>query len=527
MRKGAVVAAFAAAAVVRAGASGDGARWWEHVRALASDASEGRGTGSPGYRRAADGVEAVLRRAAVEPAGTNGYEQPVRLRSRRIREERSSVDLVRSGGVERLAFGDDVVVSARNEGARAVEAPVVFVGFGVSAPEQGHDDFAGLDLRGKLALFLSGSPPGLSAEISAHAQSSAVRWKALRAAGAVGEIAVSNPRHMESPWERRARTRSIPSMHLADPALDELAGEKLAFSVNPARAEKFFAGAPRKFAEIVALAEAGKPLPRFPLAVSVRARLEEVSEDVDSFNVAGVIRGSDPALSKEYVVLSAHLDHLGIGPAIAGDTIYNGAMDNASGCAALLDFAETLRESRTRLRRSVLLLFVTAEEKGLLGSRWFALHPTVPPDAMVADLNIDMFLPLFPLRLVTVLGLDESDLGDDVRAAAGPLGIAVQRDPEPERHVFIRSDQYNFVREGIPAVMVDVAAPAGSPEAAVLKRWSAERYHAPSDDAGQPVDLGAAAAYEKLMFAVARRVANRDSRPRWKAESFFRRFARR
>jgi Zn-dependent M28 family amino/carboxypeptidase len=255
--------------------------------------------------------------------------------------------------------------------------------------------------------------------------------------------------------------------------------------------------------------------------------VREEKGDVESFNVAGIIRGSDPALSKEYVVLSAHLDHLGVGPAVAGDRIYNGAMDNASGCAALLDFAETQHAARVRLRRSVLLVFVTAEEKGLLGSRWFAVHPTVPPDSMVADLNIDMFLPLFPLRLVTVLGLDESDLGDDVRAAAGPLGIAVQRDPEPERHVFIRSDQYNFVREGIPAVMVDVAAPSGTPEAAALKKWLFDRYHAPSDDPDQPVNLPAAAAYENLMFGVARRVADRDQRPRWKPESFFRQYARR
>ena len=516
-----------AAATVGATSPPEGARWWAHVRALASDAFEGRGTGSPGYRKAADYVEAALRRSGVEPAGTNGYEQPVRLRSRRVLEKESSVALVRSGKAEPLTFGDDVIVRARNEAVAEVDAPVVFIGYGVSAPEQGHDDLAGVDLKGKLAMFLSGSPPGLSSEISAHAQSSAVRWKALRAAGAVGEISVPNPRHMESPWERWARSRVLPSMSLADPALDELAGQRLGLAVNPARAEKFFTGAPHTFAEVVDLAEAGKPLPRFALPVSLRASVHEETGDVESFNVAGVIRGSDPALSKEYVVLSAHLDHLGVGPPVGGDAVYNGAMDNASGCAALLDFAETQHAARAPLRRSVLLVFVTGEEKGLLGSRWFAVHPTVPSDSMVADLNIDMFLPLFPLRLVTVLGLDESDLGDDVRSAAKPLGIDVQRDPEPERHVFIRSDQYNFVREGIPSVMVDVAAPPGTAEAAALKRWLFDRYHSPSDDPDQPVNLPAAAAYEKLLFGVARRVADRDQRPRWKPESFFRQYARR
>jgi Zn-dependent M28 family amino/carboxypeptidase len=516
-----------AAATLGAASAPDGSRWWAHVRALASDAFEGRGTGSAGYRKAAEYVEAALRRAGVEPAGTNGYEQPVRLVSRRVLEKESTVSLVRDGKTEPLAFGDDVVVRAPHEASAEVDAPVVFVGYGVSAPEQGHDDLAGIDLQGKLAMFIAGSPPGLSSEISAHAQSSAVRWKALRAAGAVGEISVPNPRHMESPWERRARARVLPSMSLADPSMDELAGQRLGVGVNPARAEKFFAGAPHTFAEIVDLAEAGKPLPRFALPVSFKASIRMETADVESFNVAGVIRGGDPVLSKEYVVLSAHLDHLGVGPAVAGDTIYNGAMDNASGCAALLDFAETQHAAKGRLRRSVLLVFVTAEEKGLLGSRWFAVHPTVPADSMVADLNIDMFLPLFPLRLVTVLGLDESDLGNDVQTAARPLGIAVQRDPEPERHVFIRSDQYNFVREGIPSVMVDVAAPPGTPEAATLKRWLFDRYHAPSDDPDQPVNLSAAAAYEKLMFGVARLVADRDERPHWKPESFFRQYARR
>jgi len=504
----------------------EGSRWWSHVRELASDAMEGRGTGSPGYRRAADAVEDVLSRSGVAPAGPSGYEQRVPLVSRRLLEDRSRLEIVRGSTEEALAFGDDAVVGMRTDPAPEVAAPIVFVGWGVSAPEQGYDDLKGLDLHGKVAMYLSGSPPGLASELSAHAQSSGVRWKALRSAGAVGQISIANPRRMESPWERHARARSIPSMSLADPELDELAGERLALSVNPARAQKFFQGSPHTFDEIVEDAEQGRPLPRFPLAARIRATLREETSKLDSFNVAGVIRGSDPKLSGEYVVLSAHLDHLGIGPAIAGDSVYNGAMDNASGCAALLDFAETVKETRMPLRRSVLLLFVTGEEKGLLGSRWYALHPTVPRPDIVADVNIDMFLPLFPLRLVTVLGLDESDVGDAVRESARNLGIAVQRDPQPERHVFIRSDQYNFVREGVPSVMVDVAAPPGSPEAAALTRWLAERYHAPSDDTDQPVDLGSAAAYERLMFGVVRAIANGDARPGWKPTSFFRRFAR-
>ncbi|HET7452982.1 MAG TPA: M28 family peptidase [Thermoanaerobaculia bacterium] len=510
----------------RAAAPGDGERWWSHVRYLASDALQGRDTGSPGYREAAAYVEKTLRAAGVRPAGTAGYEQPIRFRSRRVVEERSHVALRRGGEEEPLAFGDDVVAGARAEGG-PVDAPVVFVGWGVSAPEEGHDDLAGLDLRGKIAMFISGSPPELSPEVSAHAGSSGERWKALRAAGAVGEISVANPKKMESPWARRALSRKKPAMELADPALDDLVGERISLSVNPASADKFFEGSPHPFAEIVELATAKKTLPRFALPVTLHADVAIESTDVESFNVVGVLPGSDPRLAKEYVALSAHLDHVGVGAPIAGDSIYNGAMDNASGCAALLDFAQELHERGERPRRSILWVFVTGEEKGLLGSRWFGRHPTVPIHAIVADLNIDMFLPLFPLKLVTVLGLEESTLGDVIRRVAAEQGIAVQRDPEPDRHVFVRSDQYNFVREGVPAIMVDVAAPPGTPEAATLKRWLAERYHAPSDDDRQPIDLASAASYERLLFGVARAVADGDARPEWKPDSYFRRFASR
>jgi hypothetical protein len=210
----------------------------------------------------------------------------------------------------------------------------------------------------------------------------------------------------------------------------------------------------------VDLAEARKPLPRFALPVSVRANLREEMADVESFNVAGIIRGSDPSLSKEYVVLSAHLDHLGIGPAVAGDTIYNGAMDNASGCAALLDFAEWQHASGVHLRRSMLLVFVTAEEKGLLGSRWFAVHPTVPSDSMVADLNIDMFLPLFPLRLVRSRARRIRSRRRRPRRRGGLWALRCSA-TRSRSGTSSSGREYSFRARGIPSVMVDVAAPRG------------------------------------------------------------------
>jgi Zn-dependent M28 family amino/carboxypeptidase len=224
-------------------------------------------------------------------------------------------------------------------------------------------------------------------------------------------------------------------------------------------------------------------------------------------------------------VVSAHLDHLGIGGAVNGDTIYNGAMDNASGIAAILEVAASLHHSAAKPARSILFLAVTAEEKGLLGSHYFAARPTVPRANIVADVNTDMFLPLFPMKMLMVLGLDESDLGNDVRASARAVGITVQADPEPQRNRFVRSDQYSFIRAGVPSLAMKVGYNENTPEAAIAAKWTAERYHAPSDDLNQPIDRSAAGKYVEVVRDLAVRIANRTDRPKWNDASFFKRFA--
>jgi Zn-dependent M28 family amino/carboxypeptidase len=251
-------------------------------------------------------------------------------------------------------------------------------------------------------------------------------------------------------------------------------------------------------------------------------------DTVISHNVAGVIGGVDPSRRDQYVVVSAHLDHVGIGEAVGAhpeDRIYNGAMDNASGVAALLEVASWLGQSGAKPARSLVLVAVTGEEKGELGSRYFGAHPTMRRGTLIANVNIDMFLPLFPLKTLMVLGLNESDLGSDIRATASALGVAVQADPEPHRNRFVRSDQYSFVKLGIPALAMKVGYEAGSPEAEIAARWTAERYHAPSDDLAQPIDQGAAQKYIDIVRDLVIRIANRRDRPRWSESSFFKRFA--
>jgi hypothetical protein len=503
-----------------------GQRWWSHTAFLADDKLEGRNTGSEGYRKAAAYVRGEFERAGLRPAGTDGYFQPVKFNSREIVEPESSLELVRDGKAEPLTLGEDGFISLRVDPAKSVEAPLVFAGYGLTVPEMKYDDFAGLDLRGKIVAYVSGGPSSIPGPLSSHYQSAAERGKFLARVGVLGSCVIANPAAMDVPWPRVALSRFQPSMSLDYADLDESFGQKLGVGINPVHLDKWLAGSGHSAEEILALAKERKELPRFPLAAELRARVEVKRSKVESPNVIAVLPGSDPQLKGEYVVLSAHLDHLGIGEPINGDRIYNGAMDDASGVATLLDIAEQLHADKAKLRRSLLFLVVAGEEKGLLGSKYFAAHPTVRPEQMVADLNVDMFLPLFPLRILTVFGLEESDLGKQVRAVAGPMGIRIQADQEPQRNVFIRSDQYNFIRRGVPSLMLKVGYDKGSPEEAAGKQWLKERYHAPLDDLQQPVDLKAAADFNTIVLRLVEAVANQDGRPEWNNDSFFRRFAK-
>src|SRR5260370_11644897 len=469
----------------------DGKSWWDYVKVLAADDMEGRETGSPGLAKAADYTVKQAQKDGLQPAGSDGFYQPVKLRSKKIDESQSSLALVRNGQEESLELGEDVMFSTRVDLAPVVDAPLMFVGYGLKVPESQHDDVAGLDLKGKGAVIFSGSTSDMSAALAAHYQSMAQRKKALLAAGALGYISIPNPASMDIPWSRATLARKRPSMSLADVTLDDAAGIKFAATFNPAHAQKLFEGSGHSFEEIAALGKDRKPLPTFPLTVSIKARTKVIVTEVNSANVVARYTGSDPKLKDQYVVLSAHMDHLGSGETINGDRIYNGAMDNGSGSALLLDLAAAMSQQKVKTRRSILFVWVTAEEKGLLGSRYFAAKPTAPVKSLVADINTDMFLPIFPLKLLTVYGLSESDLGDAALRAERKEGVGAQPDPEPLRNLFVRSDQYSFIREGVPALAMKVGFENRSPEEALEKKWLTTRYHAPSDDLDQPVPLAA------------------------------------
>ncbi|MDE3164709.1 MAG: M20/M25/M40 family metallo-hydrolase, partial [Acidobacteriota bacterium] len=449
---------FAAVALSLAAAAdytAEGDAWWAHVQFLAADSLQGRDTGSDGYLQAARYVAAKMDQYGLQPAGTGGYLQPVPFETRDLVPAQSSAALLRPGAAEPEPLSPaEAVLSARAESG-AVEAPMIFAGYGLRIPEAHYDELAGLDLKGKIVVYVNApGPADAPGPVKSHAGSAAERWQTLRAAGAIGTAVIMSPRAPTATAPLPAAVPRAPQkiFVLADPALQDQAGQKVALTITRAGGEKFFSGSGHSFEEILALARANQPLPKFPLAATLQATTAVSTAKVQAPNLAALLPGSDPRLKNEYVILSAHLDHVGVGRPVNGDAIYNGAMDDASGIASLLEIARLMQSAPERPRRSILFLAVTAEEKGELGSRYFAAHPTVPAASIVADINMDMFLPLFELKFLEVQGLAESTLGDTVRDAAAPFGVAVQADKEPEQNRFIRSDQYSFIRDGIPSL---------------------------------------------------------------------------
>lgn len=524
MRKFICTAALAALCVpVLADVSAEAQTWWSHVEYLANDSMSGRKAGTPGYDKAAQYVADQFAKAGLKPGAGSGYLQSITLREKTIDETRSYLKLVSDGKEKTLVLGKDATLGLRGDPKDPVDAPAVFVGYGLQIPEHGIDDLKGIDLKGKLAVILSGAPKEVPAALAAHAQSAAQRWANLRAAGAVGTIGLVDAKTVDIPWERAVLTRTQPVVGLTDPAMIDTAGQRAAVSIGPSAEEELFGGSGHTFAEILELHRTNKPLPKFPLALRVKAHTAFTSREVRSSNVVGILPGSDPKLAKEYVVLSAHLDHIGVGAPVNGDGIYNGAMDNATGIATLIEVAKSL--SKTPPKRSVLFAAVTAEESGLLGSRYFANRPTVEAGGIVANINFDMYLPLIPLRALVVYGMDESTLSDEFKKTAKEFNIRAVADPEPHRNAFVRSDQYSFIRQGIPALAVKFHADKGTPEEKVMAEWRSKRYHGTTDDLAQPVDKDAAVQFNALVTAFSKQVGNMPLRPEWKKDSFFRRFA--
>jgi len=488
----------------------DGRSWRHHIEVLADDNMEGRGTGTPGLQRAEAYVVDRLQKADLIPAGVDGYYQPVSFESREIVEEDCDAALVRAGTPERLVLGTDAYFSGLHDLAPSVDAQLVFVGYGLKVPEKDHDDFAGLNLKGKVVVAIPAVPDGIDGPTAVLAN--ALRQQQYPGMGLAGWIWLVPP---TANWPSSVAAARFPTMDLA--GSEDMTRRQIRMFLLSTRADALFEGTGHTAAELLALAQDHKPLPHFDLPVSIRARTRTQKKPVQSANVIAKLECTDPELKNEYLVLAAHIDHLGVGDAVNGDGIYNGAIDNASGVAALIDLADQFKREGLRPKRSVLFVFFTGEEKGLLGSKYFTRHPTVDARSIIADVNVDGIHALAPLTSVLVLGQDDSTLGDAAARAITSQHVAVASDPN--NRGICCSDQYSFIERDIPAVKLDIDFPGESNK--VLLDWVRERVHKPSDDAHQTLDPQAAGKYEEILWRLVLDVANGVHRPEWKPTSIY------
>jgi len=506
----------------------DGARRIQaDVAFLADDLLEGRAAGTRGYDLAALYVANRYRAIGLAPAGDDGgYLQAVPLLEGRRERQGASFSLSRDDGRIDFAFQDDFLPGVNyNASSHAVTAPLVFVGQAVHAPELDHDDFAGVDVRGKIAVYFSGAPADFPNTQRAFHASGRQKMVALAERGAVGVIQIGNPvDEAKYPWARMARNWEMAGMRLLGTdgqPIDAFPEIRATASLGVHAARRLFEGAPMEAEEVFARREAGT-LEAFDLPGQASLAGRTTLERVTSHNVVGKLAGSDPSLASEHIVYTAHLDHVGRGAEVDGDDIYNGAFDNALGTAVMLEAATELVAGPAP-KRSLVFVALTAEERGLLGAEHFANQPSVEGE-LVANINMDMPVFLADVTDVVPIGIEHSSLEADVQAAADALDIGLTPDAKPEEVVFVRSDQYAFVRKGIPAVYLDAGIKARSPDVdalALYEDFLTGHYHQPSDDTSLPIHYPSAARLAMLNAAIGRRVGDAAERPRWKDGDFF------
>ncbi len=520
------------AAVETAATDGAAERIRAHVHFLADDLLEGRVAGSRGYDIAANYVAAQFATAGLEPGASDaGWMQPLQLVEAGAVIPGAQIVVTRDGVSTALTVMDDFLpIPDTNAAESAVTASMVFVGFGVHAPELQHDDLAGLDLRGRIVVMLSGAPERFPSTERAHYSSNLTKYPEFIKRGAVGVLIFLTPADNErNPWARTVQASWRPRMRWLDAqgvAADSFPQFKCVMSLSPAGAAKVFAAAPRTLGEVFAAASASKAQ-GFDLLATASLKRQTLLGKRSSANVLALIRGTDKRLASEIVVVTAHLDHLGKSAPIKGDGIYNGAVDNASGVAVLVEVARSLAGARSRPRRSVLFAALTGEESGLLGSDYLAKHPPLPGGKFVANVNIDMPVMLTAIADLVAFGAEHSDLGPLAARAAKAEGLALTPDPMPEETIFVRSDQYSFIRQGIPAIYLDhgVTALPRLPVVdtrALVDGFLRDNYHQPSDEISLPIHYPSLARLARVDARIVSEAASRSEPPRWNADSFFR-----
>lgn len=499
-----------------------------HVQFLADDLLEGREAGSRGHEIAARYVAMHLGALGLKPGGENGsWYQAVALQKTTMGPERGHITISGPNGEHRFVHADNVFASPNpRELDLELSAPLVFVGYGIEDDLLKLNDYKGLDVKGCIVVVLKGFPKGMPSEEGAHL--SAMKGKVAEKHGAIGLLSVDTLQSEKTnPWNRRLKYANDPRYAWVQTdglAFDESPGIRAWGTLHGPAAEAAFAGALRTLSDIRREADTqnGRPL-GFRLKTRVTFATTSKHERVSSPNVIGILPGSDPELSKGYIVLSAHLDHLGIreadGDGKDADRVYNGALDNGAGVATMLEVARVAASAAHRPRRSLIFIATTAEEKGLLGADYFAHHPTVPMRQIVGNVNLDSPLLLYRFTDVIAFGANHSTIGPMVAEAVAPMNITLSPDPMPEQGLFARADHYRLVRQGVPAVVLATGFGNGG-EKLWGKFWDGV-YHSPKDDLAQQIDWDAGARFAEVNYRIVRKMADSDAPPQWFAGDYF------
>lgn len=493
-------------------------RFRSHVAFLADDLLEGRNAGERGYDLAAHYVATQLSGLGVQPANQGSWYQRVPFVEYRLADTGASITI----GGRTFAHRNDVLVASSPYTDRtSIEAPVVFVGYGLDAPAAGLNDYAGLDVKGKIVAVLPGTPKGLPSDLRAHLNSDKRRMAEAR--GAVGMVTILPPEAAANFNKMAASSDSSDITWVEPSGRPFTASPTLAFraSLSKPAADALFAGAPKTVEAVHAEAKQDGAKPTgFPLKHMVRIERQNTTKPFSSPNVVGMIPGSDPSLANEYVLLMAHLDHIGISPKADGDKINNGAMDNATGISTLLEVARAMTEGGKRPRRPILFAAVTAEEDGLLGAQYLAKHPVLGTDGkIIGVVNLDMPVLLYDFVDVIAFGSEHSTLGPIVDRAGARMNVKRIEDPLPQEGLFTRSDHYRFVQEGIPSVFLMTGFGNGGDKQ--FTNFLSTNYHKPGDDLSQPINWEAGAKFARINYLIAREIADADQAPRWYSDSFF------
>ncbi|MBT0586740.1 M28 family metallopeptidase [Alteromonas oceanisediminis] len=507
-----------------------------HLHFLADDLLEGRETGSRGHEIASLYIATELAKYGLTPAGTDAqaqgmsaYMQRVEFRHATLVQESPKMAIIGPEGSQTLDYpkqfimGPDLISTESN-----VEAKLIFVGYGITAPLLEHDDYAGLDVDGKIVVALSGKPQHFPSEEGAHFASGSQKQRYAAQNGAVGMITIVTPQSEKvRPYQNSLNYLHTPAMRWlkenGEPANVQKSLIGSAYLPMDS-AELLFEGAQRSLDDIYTELESDGSPAGFDLPYTVALSRESEHKTITSPNVAAILEGSDPELKNEYVVYSAHSDHIGFAKTVKKDKINNGAMDNASGTSVMLETARLFSQMDTKPKRSILFVAVTGEEKGLLGADYYARNPTVPKGSMVANVNLDMPILTYEFADVIAFGANHSDMQASVDDAAQKVGIELSPDPWPEQALFTRSDHYSFVKQGVPAVFLVPGLKASDPDvdgSEVFGHFISTHYHKPSDDLNQDFNWQAATKFTAVNVQIGLTLANQAERTRWNEGDFF------